>query len=172
MKKVEAIVRPFQLEELKSALVEIGVEGMTVIEVKGYGRQKGHTELYRGAEYEVAFQPKVKIELVVEDRIGEQGEELARAPGQGGDLLGGGLHGVTAGAGAPERSRASASTVRARAAWNQAPLASAVATASRAFAIAPVASPRARRASATIARLLPSHSSLVPALRACAMPSA
>jgi nitrogen regulatory protein P-II 1 len=72
MKKVEAIVRPFQLEALKEALSKLGHDGMTVSEVKGYGRQKGHSEHYRGAEYEVAFQQKVKIEVVVEDKMVEK----------------------------------------------------------------------------------------------------
>jgi nitrogen regulatory protein P-II 1 len=67
MKKIEAIVKPFKLEEIKDALAEVGVEGMTVLEVKGFGRQKGHTELYRGSEYTVDFLPKVKIEVVVPD---------------------------------------------------------------------------------------------------------
>jgi len=67
MKKIEAIIKPFKLEEVKSALVEIGLEGMTVTEVKGFGRQKGHTEIYRGSEYTVDFLPKVKIDLVVSD---------------------------------------------------------------------------------------------------------
>ena len=65
MKKVEAIIKPFKLDEVKEALVEAGIEGMTISEVKGYGRQQGHSELYRGAEYVVEFIPKVKIELVV-----------------------------------------------------------------------------------------------------------
>src|SRR6056297_1779430 len=67
MKKVEAIIKPFKLDDVREALTEIGVTGMTAIEVKGFGRQKGHTELYRGAEYVVDFLPKVKIELVVAD---------------------------------------------------------------------------------------------------------
>jgi len=67
MKKVEAIIKPFKLDEIKEALREIGVQGITVLEAKGFGRQKGHTELYRGAEYVVDFLPKVKIELVIED---------------------------------------------------------------------------------------------------------
>ena len=67
MKKIEAIVKPFKLGDIKEALQEIGVEGMTVSEVKGFGRQKGHTEIYRGSEYTVDFLPKVKIELVVAD---------------------------------------------------------------------------------------------------------
>ncbi len=67
MKKIEAIIKPFKLDEVKEALQEIGVQGLSVIEVKGFGRQKGHTELYRGAEYIVDFLPKVKIEVVLED---------------------------------------------------------------------------------------------------------
>jgi nitrogen regulatory protein P-II 1 len=72
MKKIEAIIKPFKLEEVKDALGEIGIEGMTIVEVKGFGRQKGHTEIYRGSEYTVDFLPKIKIELVVGD---EQLEE-------------------------------------------------------------------------------------------------
>ncbi|MEO0703017.1 MAG: P-II family nitrogen regulator [Pseudomonadota bacterium] len=67
MKKVEAIIKPFKLDEVKEALQEMGVQGLSVLEVKGFGRQKGHTELYRGAEYVVDFLPKVKIEVVLED---------------------------------------------------------------------------------------------------------
>jgi len=67
MKKVEAIIKPFKLEEVKDALGEVGIEGMTVTEVKGFGRQKGHTEIYRGSEYTVDFLPKIKLELVVPD---------------------------------------------------------------------------------------------------------
>jgi nitrogen regulatory protein P-II 1 len=67
MKKIEAIIKPFKLDEVKEALQEIGVQGLSVIEVKGFGRQKGHTELYRGAEYVVDFLPKVKIEVVLND---------------------------------------------------------------------------------------------------------
>jgi nitrogen regulatory protein P-II 1 len=67
MKKIEAIIKPFKLEEVKDALGEMGIEGMTVSEVKGFGRQKGHTEIYRGSEYTVDFLPKIKIELVVAD---------------------------------------------------------------------------------------------------------
>ena len=72
MKKIEAIIKPFKLEEVKDALTEIGVHGLTVSEVKGFGRQKGHTELYRGAEYVVDFIPKVKIEVVVPDSLAEK----------------------------------------------------------------------------------------------------
>ena len=67
MKKIEAIIKPFKLEEVKDALGEVGIEGMTVTEVKGFGRQKGHTEIYRGSEYTVDFLPKIKLELVVPD---------------------------------------------------------------------------------------------------------
>jgi nitrogen regulatory protein PII len=67
MKKIEAIIKPFKLEEVKEALAEIGVEGMTVSEVKGFGRQKGHTEIYRGSEYTVDFLPKIKVEVVLAD---------------------------------------------------------------------------------------------------------
>lgn len=68
MKKIEAIIKPFKLEEVRDALGEIGVEGMTITEVKGFGRQKGHTEIYRGSEYTVDFLPKIKIELVISDQ--------------------------------------------------------------------------------------------------------
>jgi nitrogen regulatory protein P-II 1 len=69
MKKIEAIIKPFKLDEVREALSEIGVSGLTVTEVKGFGRQKGHTELYRGAEYVVDFLPKVKVEVVVPDKL-------------------------------------------------------------------------------------------------------
>ena len=69
MKKIEAIIKPFKLDEVKEALNEVGLKGITVIEAKGFGRQKGHTELYRGAEYVVDFLPKVKIELILEDSM-------------------------------------------------------------------------------------------------------
>ena len=75
MKKIDAVVKPFKLDEVREALSEIGVSGLTVTEVKGFGRQKGHTELYRGAEYVVDFLPKVKIEVVVADDILEQAIE-------------------------------------------------------------------------------------------------
>ena len=68
MKKIEAIIKPFKLDEVKEALSEININGMTVTEVKGYGRQKGHTELYRGAEYNIDFLPKIKVEIVIEDK--------------------------------------------------------------------------------------------------------
>jgi len=71
MKKIEAIIKPFKLEEVKDALSELGIEGMTVSEVKGFGRQKGHTEIYRGSEYTVDFLPKIKIEVVLGDSLVE-----------------------------------------------------------------------------------------------------
>ena len=67
MKKIEAIIKPFKLEDVKEALRDIGIQGLTVVEVKGFGRQKGHTELYRGAEYVIDFLPKIKLEIVVSD---------------------------------------------------------------------------------------------------------
>ena len=69
MKKIEAIIKPFKLDEVKQALHDVGVEGLTITEARGFGRQKGHTELYRGAEYAVDFLPKVKIELVIDDSL-------------------------------------------------------------------------------------------------------
>jgi len=72
MKKIEAIVKPFKLDEVKEALQGVGIQGMTVTEVKGFGRQKGHTELYRGAEYVVDFLPKIKVELVVSDELADK----------------------------------------------------------------------------------------------------
>ncbi len=75
MKKIEAIIKPHKLEEVKSALQALGVAGMTAYEVKGYGRQKGHTEIYRGAEYTVDFVPKVKVEVVVDDDVASKVEE-------------------------------------------------------------------------------------------------
>ncbi|ROH88433.1 P-II family nitrogen regulator [Pseudomethylobacillus aquaticus] len=75
MKKIEAVIKPFKLDEVREALSEIGVNGLTVTEVKGFGRQKGHTELYRGAEYVVDFLPKIKVELVVADSLVESAME-------------------------------------------------------------------------------------------------
>ncbi|PUA18662.1 P-II family nitrogen regulator [Glaciimonas sp. PCH181] len=72
MKQITAIIKPFKLDEVREALAEVGVNGLTVTEVKGFGRQKGHTELYRGAEYVVDFLPKVKVELVIDDALAEQ----------------------------------------------------------------------------------------------------
>ncbi len=80
MKKIEAIIKPFKLDEVKNALTKIGVQGMTVTEVKGFGRQKGHTEVYRGAEYRIDFLPKVKIELITSDEMATQAiETIERA---------------------------------------------------------------------------------------------
>ena len=75
MKKIEAIIKPFKLDEVREALSEVGITGLTVTEVKGFGRQKGHTELYRGAEYVVDFLPKIKVEVVVTEAIAEQALE-------------------------------------------------------------------------------------------------
>ncbi len=75
MKKIEAIIKPFKLDEVKEALHDVGLQGITVVEAKGFGRQKGHTELYRGAEYVVDFLPKVKIEVVCEDAVAEKAIE-------------------------------------------------------------------------------------------------
>ena len=75
MKKIEAVIKPFKLDEVKEALHEVGVSGITVTEAKGFGRQKGHTELYRGAEYVVDFLPKVKLEVVVDDNLAERAVE-------------------------------------------------------------------------------------------------
>lgn len=72
MKRIEAVIKPFKLEDVKDALAEIGITGMTVSEVKGYGRQKGHSELYRGAEYVVDFLPKIKLEMVIDDKDVDQ----------------------------------------------------------------------------------------------------
>lgn len=80
MKKIEAIIKPFKMEDVKEALSEIGIEGMTVSEVKGFGRQKGHTEIYRGSEYTVDFLPKVKFELVLaDDRVAKAVEAITGA---------------------------------------------------------------------------------------------
>ena len=80
MKKIEAVIKPFKLDEVKEALHEVGLQGITVVEAKGFGRQKGHTELYRGAEYVVDFLPKVKIEVVVDDeRLAPAVEAIRRA---------------------------------------------------------------------------------------------
>ena len=76
MKKIEAIIKPFKLDEVKEALHEIGLQGMTVTEAKGVGRQKGHTELYRGAEYVVDFLPKIKLEIVIDDSLAERAIEV------------------------------------------------------------------------------------------------
>jgi nitrogen regulatory protein PII len=88
MKKIEAIIRPFRIDDVREALGEIGVKGMTLTEVKGYGRQKGHTELYRGSEYQIDFLPKLKLEIVVADKMVEQVVDVilkAAKTGQVGD---------------------------------------------------------------------------------------
>jgi nitrogen regulatory protein P-II 1 len=86
MKLIIAIIKPFKLEEVKEALSEIGIEGMTVTEVKGFGRQKGHTEIYRGSEYTVDFLPKVKIEIVLADDMAEKAIEAIRRAAQTGRI--------------------------------------------------------------------------------------
>ncbi|MGB7409328.1 MAG: P-II family nitrogen regulator [Pontixanthobacter sp.] len=86
MKKIEAIIKPFKLDEVKEALHEIGVSGITVTEAKGFGRQKGHTELYRGAEYVVDFLPKVKLEVIVGDAIADRTVEAIAAAAQTGRI--------------------------------------------------------------------------------------
>jgi nitrogen regulatory protein P-II 1 len=86
MKKIEAIIKPFKLDEVKEALQEIGLQGITVIEARGFGRQKGHTELYRGAEYVVDFLPKVKIEVIVDEPMVEKTIEAIMAAAQTGRI--------------------------------------------------------------------------------------
>ena len=86
MKKVEAIIKPFKLDEVKEALHEIGIKGITVTEAKGFGRQKGHTELYRGAEYVVDFLPKVKVEVVMDDGLVEQAIEAIQSAAETGRI--------------------------------------------------------------------------------------
>ena len=86
MKKIEAIIKPFKLDEVKEALQEVGLQGMTVLEAKGFGRQKGHTELYRGAEYVVDFLPKLKIELVVTDEQVEAALEAIQTAAKTGKI--------------------------------------------------------------------------------------
>jgi nitrogen regulatory protein P-II 1 len=86
MKKIEAVIKPFKLDEVKEALQEIGVQGLSVIEAKGFGRQKGHTELYRGAEYVVDFLPKMKLEVVVEDDMVERAIEAIVAAARTGKI--------------------------------------------------------------------------------------
>tara|TARA_R110000782_G_scaffold7811_1_gene25899 strand:+ start:3123 stop:3494 length:372 start_codon:yes stop_codon:yes gene_type:complete len=86
MKKIEAIIKPFKLDEVKEALHEVGLQGITVVEAKGFGRQKGHTELYRGAEYVVDFLPKVKIELVVNDDMVAKAVEAIQQTAQTGRI--------------------------------------------------------------------------------------
>ncbi len=86
MKKIEAIIKPFKLDEVREALSDIGITGLTVIEVKGFGRQKGHTELYRGAEYVVDFLPKVKLEIVVADSLLDRAMEAIIAAARTGKI--------------------------------------------------------------------------------------
>lgn len=86
MKKIEAIIKPFKLDDAKDALNEIGIKGMTITEVKGYGRQKGHTEIYRGAEYVVDFIPKIKLEVVVPAEIADQVVEKIRQAANSGKI--------------------------------------------------------------------------------------
>jgi nitrogen regulatory protein P-II 1 len=86
MKKIEAIIKPFKLDEVKEALQEVGVQGITVIEAKGFGRQKGHTELYRGAEYIVDFLPKVKLEVVVTDALLDKAIDAIKSAAQTGRI--------------------------------------------------------------------------------------
>jgi len=86
MKKIEAIIKPFKLDEVKEALSDIGVSGLTVFEVKGFGRQKGHTELYRGAEYIVDFLPKIKLEFIINDEILEEVIETIKSSAHTGKI--------------------------------------------------------------------------------------
>ncbi|MDB3952441.1 P-II family nitrogen regulator [Alphaproteobacteria bacterium] len=86
MKKIEAIIKPFKLDEVKEALQEVGIQGITVLEAKGFGRQKGHTELYRGAEYVVDFLPKVKLEVVLEENNVDQAIEAIKAAAETGRI--------------------------------------------------------------------------------------
>ncbi len=86
MKKIESIVKPFKLDDIKEALAKIGIQGMTITEVKGFGRQKGHTELYRGSEYTVDFLPKIKIEVVVPDDISEKVVEAIQSAARTGRI--------------------------------------------------------------------------------------
>jgi nitrogen regulatory protein P-II 1 len=87
MKKIEAIIKPFKLDEVKEALHDVGIQGITVLEAKGFGRQKGHTELYRGAEYVVDFLPKVKIEVVIDDAMTERVVDAIQNAAQTGRLV-------------------------------------------------------------------------------------
>lgn len=86
MKKIEAVIKPFKLDEVKEALNDVGIQGITVLEAKGFGRQKGHTELYRGAEYVVDFLPKVKIEVVVDDAMADTVVEAVQNAAQTGRI--------------------------------------------------------------------------------------
>lgn len=86
MKKIEAVIKPFKLDEVKDALQELGLHGMTVVEAKGFGRQRGHTELYRGAEYVVDFLPKLKIEIIVSDEMAEEAISVITKTAQTGKI--------------------------------------------------------------------------------------
>jgi nitrogen regulatory protein P-II 1 len=86
MKKIEAVIKPFKLDEVKDGLAELGVRGMTVSEVRGFGRQKGHTEIYRGAEYEVSFVPKLKIEIVIPDELVERAAQVILTRARTGEI--------------------------------------------------------------------------------------
>ena len=86
MKKIEAVIKPFKLDEVKEGLMEIGVKGMTVTEVKGFGRQKGHTEIYRGAEYRVDFVPKIKLEVVVSNDLVDQAVKIIEQKAKTGQI--------------------------------------------------------------------------------------
>lgn len=86
MKKIEAVIKPFKLDEVKEALHEVGIQGITVTEAKGFGRQKGHTELYRGAEYVVDFLPKVKLEIIIEDSMSERAVEAIQSAAKTGRI--------------------------------------------------------------------------------------
>jgi len=86
MKKIEAIIKPFKLDDVKEAITKLGIHGMSVTEIKGFGRQKGHTELYRGAEYVVDFIPKLKIEVVVKDELMEKAIEVIEAAAKTGKI--------------------------------------------------------------------------------------
>ncbi len=89
MKKIEAVIKPFKLDEVKEALHEVGIKGITVTEAKGFGRQKGHTELYRGAEYVVDFLPKVKLEIILEDALTERAVEAIQQAAKTGRIVDG-----------------------------------------------------------------------------------
>ena len=95
MKKIEAIIKPFKLDEVKEALHDVGIQGITVLEAKGFGRQKGHTELYRGAEYVVDFLPKVKIEVVIDDAMTERVVDAIQNAAQTGRIGDGKLAGAS-----------------------------------------------------------------------------
>lgn len=86
MKKIEAIIKPFKLDEVKDALTDMGIQGMTLTEVKGFGRQKGHTELYRGAEYVVDFMPKIKVEIIVPDNLADKVAEIVEKKAKTGKI--------------------------------------------------------------------------------------